>query len=251
MSLATTSSRTLSRGWSRSEPARTSGHVDAEQPIVLVIDDDYSVRSSLERLIQSVGLDVETFASARDFLGKPMPDRPACVVLDLCLSGSSGLELQEALIQAGSEVPIIFISGRADVPSSVRAMKAGAIDFLQKPFSDQTLLDIIHGALGRDRKTRRDRVEVAGIRQRFETLSSRERDVLRILVQGRLNKQIADELGISEKTVKFHRGSLMKKMQVDSLAELVRHAARLPDIPSRSVRLAPRDLNPTLKKSAQ
>src|SRR5262245_14342948 len=239
MSLAPTSSRTIGQGWPRSAPARTSGQVDVEQPIVLVIDDDYSVRCSLERLFRSIGLDVETFASARDFLRKPMPNRPACVVLDLCLSGSSGLEVQETLIRSGNEVPIIFISGQADVPSSVRAMKAGAVDFLQKPFSDQMLLDIIHGALGRDRKARRDRVELAAIRQRFDTLSAREREVLRIVIQGRLNREIADELGISEKTVKFHRGSVMKKMQVESLAELVRHADRLAETPSRSKSIAP------------
>jgi FixJ family two-component response regulator len=199
-----------------------------EQSIVLVVDDDSSVRRSLERLLRSVGLDVETFASAVDFLRKRMPDRPTCVVLDLCLSGPSGLELQESLIRAGHEVPIIFISARADVPSSVRAMKAGAVDLLQKPFTDQALLDLIHGALRRDRETRRDRAEVAAIRQRFEMLSPRELDVLRVLVQGRLNKQIADELGISEKTVKFHRGRVMKKMQMESLAELVHHIHRLP-----------------------
>ena len=198
-----------------------------EQPIVLVIDDDYSVRCSLERLLRSVGLDVATFASAMDFLREPMPDRPACVVLDLCLPGSSGLELQQSLIRTGHEVPIIFISGHADVPSSVRAMKAGAIDFLQKPFSDQALLDIVHGALRRDREARRDRAEVADIRRRFDPLSPRERDVFRIVIQGRTNKQIADELGISEKTVKFHRGRVMKRMQAGSLAELVRQADRL------------------------
>jgi FixJ family two-component response regulator len=198
-----------------------------QQPIVLVIDDDPVVRRSLERLLRSVGLDVAMFASATDFLREAMPDRPACVVVDLCLPGSSGLELQQSLIRAGHEVPIVFISGRADVPSSVRAMKAGAIDFLEKPFSDQALLDIVHGALRRDREARRDRAEVAGIRQRFNALTPRERDVLRIVVQGRLNKQIADELGISEKTVKFHRARLMETMQAESVAELVRQADRL------------------------
>ena len=207
-------------------PAGPQGEL-LEQPIVFVIDDDDSVRRSLERLLRSVDLEVETFASAQDFLRKPMPDRPACVVLDLRLPGPSGLELQESLIRSGHDVPIVFISGHADVPSSVRAIKAGAVDFLQKPFSDQALLDIIHGALRRDREARRDRAEVASIRVRFDMLTPRERDVLRLVIQGRLNKQIAGDLGISEKTVKFHRGRVMEKTQVGSVAELVRQADRL------------------------
>jgi FixJ family two-component response regulator len=208
------------------DPAAPQGEL-LEQPIVFVIDDDDSVRRSLERLLRSVDLDVETFASAQDFLRKPMPDRPACVVLDLRLPGPSGLELQESLIRSGHDVPIVFISGHADVPSSVRAIKAGAVDFLQKPFSDQALLDIIHGALRRDREARRDRAEVASIRVRFDMLTPRERDVLRLVIQGRLNKQIAGDLGISEKTVKFHRGRVMEKTQAGSVAELVRQADRL------------------------
>jgi FixJ family two-component response regulator len=214
---------------SREAPAAPAGPQGEllEQPIVFVIDDDDSVRRSLERLLRSVDLEVETFASAQDFLRKPMPDRPACVVLDLRLPGPSGLELQESLIRSGHDVPIVFISGHADVPSSVRAIKAGAVDFLQKPFSDQALLDIIHGALRRDREARRDRAEVASIRVRFDTLTPRERDVLRLVIQGRLNKQIAGDLGISEKTVKFHRGRVMEKTQVGSVAELVRQADRL------------------------
>ena len=158
-----------------------------DQPIVFVIDDDDSVRRSLERLLRSVDLDVETYASAQDFLRRALPDRPSCVVLDLRLPGPSGLELQESLIRAGHSVPIVFISGHADVPSSVRAIKAGAVDFLQKPFSDQALLDIIHGALRRDREARRNQAEVAGLRVRFDTLTPRERDVLRLVIQGRLN----------------------------------------------------------------
>ena len=148
-------------------------------------------------------------------------------MLDLRLPGPSGLELQESLIRSGHDVPIVFISGHADVPSSVRAIKAGAVDFLQKPFSDQALLDIIHGALLRDRDARRDRAEIADIRLRFDTLTPRERDVLRLVIQGRLNKQIAGDLGISEKTVKFHRGRVMEKTQAGSVAELVRQADRL------------------------
>ena len=205
----------------------TSPGESLEQPIVFVIDDDESVRRSLERLLRSVDLEVETFASAQDFLRKPLPERPSCVVLDLRLPGPSGLELQESLLRAGHDLPIIFISGHADVPSSVRAIKAGAVDFLQKPFSDQALLDIIHGALRRDREARRDRAEVAGIRVRFDTLTPRERDVLKLVIQGRLNKQIAGDLGISEKTVKFHRGRVMEKTQAGSVAELVRQADRL------------------------
>jgi FixJ family two-component response regulator len=214
---------------SREAPAAPAGPQGEllEQPIVFVIDDDDSVRRSLERLLRSVDLDVETFASAQDFLRRPMPDRPACVVLDLRLPGPSGLELQESLNRSGHDVPIVFISGHADVPSSVRAIKAGAVDFLQKPFSDQALLDIIHGALRRDREARRDRAEVSSIRVRFDTLTPRERDVLRLVIQGRLNKQIAGDLGISEKTVKFHRGRVMEKTQAGSVAELVRQADRL------------------------
>jgi len=224
--MSTTPNQPANREASVATPAGPQGEPQ-EQPIVFVIDDDDSVRRSLERLLRSVDLDVETFASAQDFLRKPMPDRPACVVLDLRLPGPSGLELQESLIRAGHDVPIIFISGHADVPSSVRAIKAGAVDFLQKPFSDQALLDIIHGALRRDREARRDRAEVAGIRLRFDTLTPRERDVLRLVIQGRLNKQIAGDLGISEKTVKFHRGRVMEKTQAGSVAELVRQADRL------------------------
>src|SRR5262249_7511676 len=193
--MSTTPNQPPSREVPPTAPAGSQGET-VDKPIVFVIDDDDSVRRSLERLLRSVDLDVETFASAQDFLRKPMPDRPACVVLDLRLPGPSGLELQESLIRAGHDVPLIFISRHADVPSSWRGIKAGAVDFLQKPFSDQALLDIIHGALRRDREARRDRAEVAGIRLRFDTLTPRERDVLRLVIQGRLNKQIAGDLGI-------------------------------------------------------
>jgi len=198
-----------------------------EQPIVFVIDDDESVRRSLERLLRSVQLDVQTFGTAREFSVQSVSDRPACVVLDLRLPDLSGLALQESLIRSGRDVPIVFISGHADVPSSVQAIKAGAVDFLQKPFGDQELLDIIHGALLRDRDARRRRAEIAGIRVRFDTLTGRERDVLALVKRGRINKQIAKDLGISDKTVKFHRGRVMKKMQAGSLADLVRQADRL------------------------
>jgi RNA polymerase sigma factor (sigma-70 family) len=196
-------------------------------PIVFVIDDDESMRRALERLLRSDGLHVETFSAASDFIGRPLPDRPACIVLDLRMPGLSGLEVQESLARAGREIPIIFVSGYADVPSSVRALKAGAFDFLQKPFSDQQLLDVIHEALERDRTGRRERAERAAVRERFDTLTPRERDVLRLVLQGLLNKQIAAELGISEKTVKFHRGRVMDKTQAGSVAELVRQAEKI------------------------
>ena len=208
-------------------PARGPENAGGVPPIVFVIDDDDSVRRGLERLLRSVGLEVEVFASSREFITRSLPDRPACVVLELRLPGASGLEVQETLARAGREIPIIFISGYADVASSVRALKAGAIDFLQKPFSDQALLDIVHEALGRSRESRRHHAELAAIRSRFDTLTPRERDVLRLVLRGLLNKQIAAELGISEKTVKFHRGRVMEKTQVGSGAELVRQAEKL------------------------
>ena len=219
---------------SGSQPPKGSGassshseNAGGAPPIVFVIDDDESVRRGIERLLRSVGLDVESFGSSREFIARPPPDRPACVVLDLRLPGASGLEVQETLSRAGREIPIIFISGYADVASSVRALKAGAVDFLQKPFNDQALLDIVHEALARSRTARRVRAELDAIRARFDTLTPRERDVLRLVLRGLLNKQIAADLGISEKTVKFHRGRLMEKTRVGSVAELVRQAGKL------------------------
>jgi len=214
------------------KPDAPSGSVDradeaAARPIVFVIDDDESVRRGLERLFRADGLDVECFATARLFMAREVPDRPACIVLDLRLPGASGLEVQENLSRARQNVPIIFISGYADVGSSVRALKAGAIDFLQKPLSDQALLDVVHDALERARTMRRQRAEHAAIRARYEQLTPRERDVLRHMLRGLLNKQIASELGISEKTVKFHRGHVMVKMGAGSVAELVRAAERI------------------------
>jgi FixJ family two-component response regulator len=212
------------RGNPGSRPAELAA--DAP-PIVFVIDDDTSVRRGLERLLRSVGLEVESFASSQEFIVRPLPDRPACVVLDLRLPGASGLEVQETLSRARREIPIIFISGYADVASSVRALKAGAVDFLQKPFSNQALLDIVHEALGRSRTSLRLRAELASIRERFDGLTPRERDVLRLVLKGLLNKQVAAELGISEKTVKFHRGRVMEKTQAGSVAELVRLAEKI------------------------
>ena len=215
---------------SKSESAGPAGRkhdASGGRPLVFVIDDDESVRRGLDRLLRSDGLDVESFGSSRDFVARPLPDRPACVVLDLRLPGASGLEVQDTLTRAGWEIPIIFISGYADVGSSVRALKAGAVDFLQKPFSDQALLDIVHDALDRARAARRRRAERAAIQARFDLLTPRERDVLRLVLRGLLNKQIAAELGISEKTVKFHRGRMMAKTEAGSVAELVRLAATI------------------------
>ena len=195
--------------------------------LVLIIDDDESVRRGLERLLRSDGLEVKCFGSSKEFVAGPFPDRLACLVLDLRLPGASGLEVQEALIRAGCEIPIIFISGYADVRSSVLALKAGAVDFLEKPIDDQDLLDRVHETLGRARVTRRERADRAAIHARFERLSPRERDVLRLLLRGMLNKQVGAELGISEKTVKFHRGRVMAKTAAGSMAELVRQAAKI------------------------
>lgn len=197
------------------------------RPLVFVIDDDDSVRRALERLLRSDGLDVESFGSPKQFLARPVPDRPACVLLDLRLPGASGLEVQDNLARARHNIPVIFMSGYADVGSSVRALKAGAVDFLQKPLSDQALLDVVHDALERSRTARRQRAEHAAIQARFDLLTPRERDVLGLMLRGLLNKQIASELGISEKTVKFHRGHVMTKTEAGSVAELVRQAEKI------------------------
>jgi RNA polymerase sigma factor (sigma-70 family) len=190
--------------------------------LVYVIDDDESVCRALGRLIRSVGLDVETFASARAFLERKPADRPACLVLDVRLPGASGLDLQASLGRAQEAMPIIFITGHGSVPMSVRAMKGGALDFLQKPFQDQELLDAVQRALARSRVVRVEESERAVVERRLATLTPRERQVLRLVVRGMLNKQIAAELGAAEKTVKVHRGRVMKKMQADSVAEIVR-----------------------------
>ena len=195
--------------------------------IVYVVDDDESVRKALARLIRSVGLDVEPFPAARSFLDHPLPDRPSCLVLDVRLPGASGLDLQAELSRARPDLPIIFVTGHGDVPMSVRAMKGGAIDFLQKPFSDQDLLDSIHRAIARSREALAVRAARAAIQRRLGTLTPREREVLALVVTGILNKQIAARLGTSEKTVKIHRGRVMQKMQADSVAELVRLAEKV------------------------
>jgi RNA polymerase sigma factor (sigma-70 family) len=196
-------------------------------PIVFIVDDDASVREALKNLIRSVGLRVELFASATEFLETQRPDAPSCLVLDVRLPGISGLDLQRRLADANVHVPIIIITGHGDIPMSVRAMKAGAIEFLTKPFRDQDLLDAIQVALERNRTRRQREAEIAVLRERFESLSPRERDVVTKVVCGMLNKQIADEIGIAENTVKVHRSRAMEKMQAQSLADLVKMVERL------------------------
>ena len=195
--------------------------------MVFVVDDDAPMRESLKNLIRSVGLRVELFASAQEFLRSKRPDRPSCLVLDVRLPGLSGLDLQRRTGDAGIEIPIVFITGHGDIPMSVRAMKAGAVEFLTKPFRDQDLLDAIQQALERDGKARDQRAALEELRSRFASLTSREREVMKRVVAGLLNKQIGAELGTSETTVKVHRHQVMEKMGAGSLPELVRMADRL------------------------
>jgi FixJ family two-component response regulator len=198
-----------------------------QQPVVLVIDDDAGLRDALSSLFRSVGLQVKTYASAAEFLQSKLPDGPSCMVLDVRLPGLSGLDFQAELAKANIRIPIVFMTGHGDIPMTVRAMKAGAVEFLPKPFRDQDMLDAVQTGLEIDRDRRRHAADLSKLRVSFETLTPREQEIMALVTAGLMNKQIAGEIGVSEVTVKLHRGNVMRKMGAKSLAELVRMADAL------------------------